>query len=135
MLVAALTPAVLVRPTPSLDGTWGGTVDVGTARPPGTASGALAQSGRGVKGSLTIDAGAASGVFTVTGTLRGKHAVLAGKHGKRRLRWKARYDPKTQSWRGPMVQRVALGSYTAGSCSRGTRRADPPAAATTSQVS
>ena len=103
VLVAAMGRVALARSTPSLDGTWGGTVDVGTGRPPGIASGALAQSGRGVKGSLTLDAGTASGVFSVTGTLRGKHAVLTGKHGARRLRWKARYDPKTQSWRGPMV--------------------------------
>ena len=93
VLVAAMGPVALARSTPSLDGTWGGTVAVGPRRPPGTASGALAQSGRGIKGSLTIDDGTASGVFPVTGTLRGKHAVLIGKRGARRLRWMARYDP------------------------------------------
>jgi len=106
VLVATMAPPVLARSAASLDGTWGGTVAVGPRRPPGTASSALAQSGRGVKGSLTIDDGTASGVFSVSGTLRGKHALLIGKHGARRLRWEARYDPKTQSWRGPMVQRT-----------------------------
>ena len=72
VLVAVPATTALSRPTSaSADGTWSGTLDMGAGRTPGTASGALVQSGHAVTGSLTIDAAPASGVFAVRGKLRG----------------------------------------------------------------
>lgn len=104
-LVACVATIADARVKPSIDGTWSGTATARAGKPVGTVSAALTQSGRAVEGVLSVDAGAASGVFTVAGQTHGNTVVLGGKHDSMRLRWKARWDRKSQAWRGPMMER------------------------------
>jgi mono/diheme cytochrome c family protein len=105
IVLALATRAGTAPATPGLDGNWTGTVAVVRTQTPGAAAGTLAQSGRNVTGSLTLSAGAMTGTFGISGTVRGSRALLWGALGSERLRWRARWSRKRQSWRGPVLVR------------------------------
>jgi mono/diheme cytochrome c family protein len=93
-----------------LSGTWSGSLSSGPGRGVGGAvSCTLAPSGKGVAGTVVLDAGTVTGSVHVRGRARGLLVWLQGKAGPLRFRWRGRWIDAAGVWRGPAVVRGPSG--------------------------